>query len=49
VWRSRKTEADLDDVLELLRGIGRTLMVISANVETIVRLLEGDDDGEADA
>jgi hypothetical protein len=47
VWRKERG-ADLDDVVEVLEGIGTTLMVLSARLERIVELLGGDDD-EADA
>ncbi len=46
---NRRPKADLNDIVELLEGIGTMLMVISAKVETVVRLLKGDDDEEADA
>jgi hypothetical protein len=35
--------------VELLTGIGQALMAISARVDDIADLLEGDDDEEADA
>jgi hypothetical protein len=47
-WSSRPTST-LDDVVELLTGIGRTLMAMSAKLDYISRLLEGQDDEEADA
>jgi hypothetical protein len=48
VWRKDKRGANLADVVEVLEGIGTTLMVISARVDDVIRLLE-QDDGEADA
>jgi hypothetical protein len=39
VWRRRRA-ATLDDVVELLAGLGRMLMVISARVDDIIELLE---------
>jgi hypothetical protein len=47
-WRRRPTST-LDDVVEVLMGIRRTLMAISAKVDDITDVLEGDDDEEADA
>jgi hypothetical protein len=48
---SRRPEprATLDDVVEILAGIGQVLMRISANLEDIVAILGGEDDEEADA
>ena len=45
----RQPAADLGDVVELLEGIGVTLMVIGARLDEIVNLLKGDDDEEADS
>jgi hypothetical protein len=39
----------IGDIVEVLEGIGATLMVISARLDDIVRLLRGEEDGEADA
>jgi hypothetical protein len=46
--RQRQPTSTLDDVVELLSGIGRTLMEIGANLEDVIRLLRRDDDEEAD-
>jgi len=45
-WR-RRERATLDDVVELLRGIGTILMKIDAKLDEVIRHLEeeeGDDD-----
>jgi hypothetical protein len=47
--RPRPTASTLDDVVELLAGIGQTLMAISAKLDAIAQLLGGDEDEEADA
>jgi hypothetical protein len=47
--RSRRPGSTLDDVVEILTGIGQTLMAISAKLDDIADLLEGDDDEGADA
>jgi chaperonin GroEL (HSP60 family) len=47
--RRPRPTATLDDVVEVLTGIGRTLMSISARLDDIAELLEGEDDEEADA
>jgi hypothetical protein len=49
--RRRRIEpaATLDDVVELLIGIGVALMGISANLRHIAELLGGDEDEETDA
>jgi hypothetical protein len=45
VWTpKREKPATLDDVVELLGGIGRELMVISATLEEIARYLREDDE-----
>jgi hypothetical protein len=49
VWWRRRPGATLDDVVELLRGIGTILMKIDAKLDEVIRLLEDDDDGEADS
>jgi hypothetical protein len=49
VWRRRQRDASLGDVVEVLEGIGTTLMVISARLDRSIGLLGGDDDEEADA
>jgi hypothetical protein len=45
----RRQQATLDDVVELLRGIGIILMEIDAKLDRVIRYLRGDDDEEADA
>jgi hypothetical protein len=45
VWRRRR-EATLDDVVEVLQGIGRMLQEIDGKLEDIVGIL-GEDDDEA--
>ena len=45
-WRRQR--ATLDDVVELLRGIGTMLMKIDAKLEEVIRHLEGEDDEEAE-
>jgi hypothetical protein len=45
--RRRRDAATLDDVVELLRGIGTILMRIDAKLHVIVHYLDGGDDGEA--
>jgi hypothetical protein len=40
--------ATLDDVLEVVRGIGRVLMSVDANLYEIVKLLR-EDNGEEEA
>jgi hypothetical protein len=42
----RRERATLDDVVELLRGIGTILMEMDAKLETMLGE-EGDDDAEA--
>jgi hypothetical protein len=44
-WR-RPDRATLDDVVELLEGLGRILMGISAKLEEILDLIERDGDDE---
>jgi hypothetical protein len=46
--RRPEPASTLDDVVELLDGIGVALMGISAKLDYIAYLLEGDDDEEAD-
>jgi hypothetical protein len=46
---SPRPASTLDDIVEVLTGIGRTLMAISAKLDAIAHLLGGDDDEEADA
>jgi hypothetical protein len=43
VWR-RKREATLDDVVEVLQGIGRMLQEIDGKLEDIVGILREDDE-----
>jgi hypothetical protein len=49
--RRRRAEpvASLDDVVEVLAGIGQIVMGINATIERILAILEGEDDEEADA
>jgi hypothetical protein len=49
VWWRRQTSATLDDVVELLRGIGTILMEIDAKLQTIIRHMGVDDNGEAES
>jgi len=46
-WRPRRSAA-LDDIVELLEGIGAILMKNSVQLETIISHVGGDDDEEAD-
>lgn len=46
-WRRQR--ATLDDVVELLQGIGIILMDIDAKLEAIIRHVRGDEDEEADS
>jgi len=48
VWRRRERRATLDDVVELLHGIGTILMEIDAKLEEAIQHLEEDDDDEAE-
>jgi hypothetical protein len=49
-WRGDlRRPATLDDVVEVLQGMGRMLMAISANVQVIVTEIKGNDDEEEDA
>jgi hypothetical protein len=48
-WQRRK-QRQLDEILEVLHGIGMMLMDISARIETVVDLMKGgEDEGEPDA
>jgi hypothetical protein len=47
--RRRRPAATLDDVVEVLHGIGVILMAISAKLEEVIELLGGNADEEADA
>jgi hypothetical protein len=47
--RRAKPVASLDDVVEVLAGIGQIVMGINATIERILAILEGEDDEEADA
>jgi hypothetical protein len=40
VWWIRRSSATLDDVVELLAGLGRMLMEITARLDDIIELLE---------
>jgi hypothetical protein len=44
--RRRRERATLDDVVELLRGIGTILMEIDSKLQRLIRTIEGDDDEE---
>ncbi len=45
MWR-RKTESTLDDVVEVLEGLGQMLQVIDRRLEVIAGILRGDDEEE---
>ena len=45
--RRRQASATLDDVVELLRGIGTILMEIDAKLERVLRQNGDDEDEEA--
>jgi hypothetical protein len=45
--RGRRRPATIDDVVELLQGIGTMLQRVDAKLETIVSLLEEEEDDEA--
>lgn len=47
MWQKRRRRATLDDVVELLDGLGTMLQQIDARLERIVSLLEeeGGEDG----
>ncbi len=47
--RRSKPHSTLDDVVEVLEGIGLELMGISARLDDVIGILEGEDDEEADA
>jgi len=49
VVRRRRKRRQLDEILEVLHGIGIMLMDISARLETVVDLMRSDDEGEPDA
>jgi hypothetical protein len=49
VWRRTERGSTLDDVVEVLEGIGATLMVVSAKLDDIIRVLEEENHGETDA
>ncbi len=50
ITRRRGKQRQLEEVLEVLHGIGMMLMDISARLETVVELMKGgDDEGEPDA
>jgi hypothetical protein len=44
VIRQRPKRRQLDEILEVLHGIGMMLMDISARLETVVELMKGDGD-----
>jgi len=45
----RRQRSTLDDVVELLQGIGTILMKIDAKLEEVIRYLDGEDDDEAES
>ena len=50
IRRRRRKQRQLEEILEVLHGIGMMLMDISARLETVVDLMKGsDDEGEPDA
>jgi hypothetical protein len=50
IRRRRDKRRQLEEVLEVLHGVGMMLMDISARLETMVDLMKGgDNDGEPDA
>jgi hypothetical protein len=49
LWPRREPTATLDDVVELLTGIGQTAMGISAQLNRIVAILEDEDDEQPDS
>jgi len=49
VLQRRRRRSQLDEILEVLHGIGMMLMDISARLETVVDLMKGGDgEGEPD-
>jgi len=44
VWRSRRNDNTLDDVIEILNGLATTLMTIGSRIEEIFVLVGGEDD-----
>jgi hypothetical protein len=48
ILRKPKPESTLDDVVEVLHGIGQIVMSIDARLDGIVDILGGEDDEEAD-
>ena len=50
IRRRRGKQRQLEEMLEVLHGIGMMLMDISARLETVVDLMKGGaDEGESDA
>jgi hypothetical protein len=47
LWKRERTT--LEDVVELLRGIGTILMKIDAKLEELISYLDGEDDDEAES
>jgi hypothetical protein len=47
--RRQDPVSTLDDVVEVLHGIGLALMKISSQLEDVIAILGGEDDGQADA
>ena len=43
MWR-RKSESTLDDVVEVLQGVGRMLQEIDGKLQEIIGILRGDDE-----
>jgi hypothetical protein len=48
MWRRRPPDASIDDVVQILYDVARTLMRVDARIESIY-LLVGREDEEADA
>jgi len=44
VWRSRRSDNTLDDVIEILNGLATTLMTVGGRIEEIFVLVGGEDD-----
>jgi hypothetical protein len=47
--RRQDPVSTLDDVVEVLQGIGLALMGISTRLDDLIAILRGEDDEEADA
>jgi hypothetical protein len=48
ILRKPRPESTLDDVVEVLQGLGQMLMSIGETLEGIAAILRDEDDGEAD-